>query len=148
MTDTPSFCVQGTLNLIAAAVHTGTPHFVLLSAIGVEDAMPNPLNLFWGTHFWKKRAEEALVRSGLTYTIVRPGPNADDIPANAKGPLFGLLPKSERGVGSVVMRPAGTFGMTRTVERPILRSKVRIPRLFIQCLPVLAHACNWEPVSR
>ena len=31
------------------------------------------LNLFWGILVWKKQAEEALLASGMQYTIVRPG---------------------------------------------------------------------------
>lgn len=63
---------QGTLNLIAAAKQRGIKRFVLVTSIGADDLL-NPLNLFWGVLFWKKRAEEELQRSGLTYTIVRPG---------------------------------------------------------------------------
>jgi uncharacterized protein YbjT (DUF2867 family) len=33
----------------------------------------HPLNLFWLILLWKKQAEEYLQKSGLTYTIVRPG---------------------------------------------------------------------------
>ena len=33
----------------------------------------HPLNLFWLILVWKKQAEEYLQKSGLTYTIVRPG---------------------------------------------------------------------------
>lgn len=63
---------QGTLNLIAAAKQKGVKRFVLVTSIGADDPY-NPLNLFWGVLFWKKRAEEELQRSGLDYTIVRPG---------------------------------------------------------------------------
>lgn len=31
------------------------------------------LNLFWGVLFWKRQAEAALEKSGMAYTIVRPG---------------------------------------------------------------------------
>jgi len=68
----------GTCNLVAAAKNAaakspgGVDHFVLVSSIGVDDVL-FPLNLFWGVLFWKKRAEEYLQRSGLRYTIVRPG---------------------------------------------------------------------------
>lgn len=48
------------------------PTSVQVSSIGADDVL-NPLNLFWGVLFWKKRAEEELQRSGLDYTIVRPG---------------------------------------------------------------------------
>jgi uncharacterized protein YbjT (DUF2867 family) len=33
----------------------------------------HPLNLFGGVLIFKKRAEEHLIRSGLSFTIVRPG---------------------------------------------------------------------------
>jgi len=45
---------------------------VLVTSVGT-DAPFSPLNLLWGVLFWKKRAEEALQRSGLEYTIIRPG---------------------------------------------------------------------------
>ncbi|XP_020403291.1 tic62 protein isoform X1 [Zea mays] len=32
-----------------------------------------PSSLFWGVLFWKRRAEEALIASGIPYTIIRPG---------------------------------------------------------------------------
>lgn len=63
---------QGTLNLIAAARQKGVKQFIFVTSIGADD-LANPLNLFWGVLFWKKRSEEELQRSGLTYTIVRPG---------------------------------------------------------------------------
>ena len=31
------------------------------------------LNLFWGVLIWKRKAEEALEASGMSYTIIRPG---------------------------------------------------------------------------
>ena len=63
---------QGTLNLLAAAKQASVEHVVLISSIGADDIL-YPLNLLFGILFWKKRAEEAIQRSGLRYTIVRPG---------------------------------------------------------------------------
>lgn len=63
---------QGTLNLVALAKQGKTHRFVLVTSIGTDEVL-NPLNLFWGILFWKKRAEEDLQRSGVPYTIVRPG---------------------------------------------------------------------------
>ncbi|GIL82891.1 hypothetical protein Vretimale_8390 [Volvox reticuliferus] len=102
---------QGTLNLIAAAKQKGVKKFVLVSSIGADDLV-NPLNLFWGILFWKKRAEEELQRSGLTYTIVRPG---------------GLKTKLRQGetAGNVVMAAPGTFGVPPVKKSgSILRSQV------------------------
>jgi uncharacterized protein YbjT (DUF2867 family) len=45
---------------------------VLVTSVGTDSPF-FPLNLLWGVLFWKKRAEEALQRSGLDYTIIRPG---------------------------------------------------------------------------
>jgi len=95
---------QGTLNLIAAAKAKGVKRFVLVTSIGADDPL-NPLNLFWGVLFWKKRAEEALQRSGLTYTIVRPGGLKNSLRAGEsagyvvmKGPnYYGFPPLKESG---------------------------------------------------
>ncbi|KAG2496346.1 hypothetical protein HYH03_005576 [Edaphochlamys debaryana] len=102
---------QGTLNLLAAARQSGSVrHVVLVSSIGADDLL-NPLNLFWGVLFWKKRAEEEVQRSGLPYTIVRPG---------------GLKTELRQGesVGSIVMAAPGTYGVPPKKSGSILRSQV------------------------
>lgn len=70
---------EGTKNLIHAAKKANIEHFVLVSSLCVSRLF-HPLNLFWLVLVWKKQAEQYLQRSGLTYTIVRPGglTNADD----------------------------------------------------------------------
>merc|ERR1712216_767335 len=104
----------GTCNLVAAAKNAaakspgGVDHFVLVSSIGVDDVL-FPLNLFWGVLFWKKRAEEYLQRSGLRYTIVRPG---------------GLKDKADQ-VGAVRMGGPDTYGLPpRKAPGIVLRSQV------------------------
>jgi uncharacterized protein YbjT (DUF2867 family) len=62
----------GTKNLIDAAKKKGIEHFVLVTSLCVSNFF-HPLNLFWLILFWKKQAEDYLINSGLTYTIVRPG---------------------------------------------------------------------------
>ena len=63
--------------------------------------MLHPLNLFWGILVWKKWAEEYLQRSGLTYTIVRPGglkndDNDDRIVMQGLDSLFdGSIPRTK-----------------------------------------------------
>jgi uncharacterized protein YbjT (DUF2867 family) len=59
---------EGTLNLLALAKQKGVKKFILVTSIGTDEFF-NLLNLFWGVLFWKKRAEEALQRSGIEYTI-------------------------------------------------------------------------------
>lgn len=62
----------GTKNLVAAAKSQGIEQFVMVSSLCVSKLL-HPLNLFWLILVWKKQAEEYLQKSGLTYTIVRPG---------------------------------------------------------------------------
>ncbi|KAL6213493.1 hypothetical protein ACLB2K_012940 [Fragaria x ananassa] len=64
-----------TKNLIEAATVAKVNHFILLTSLGTNKVgFPAAiLNLFWGVLIWKRKAEEALIASGLPYTIVRPG---------------------------------------------------------------------------
>ncbi|XP_057964238.1 protein TIC 62, chloroplastic isoform X2 [Malania oleifera] len=64
-----------TKNLIDAATVAKVSHFILLTSLGTNKiGFPAAiLNLFWGVLIWKRKAEEALVASGLPYSIVRPG---------------------------------------------------------------------------
>ncbi|KAJ8467010.1 hypothetical protein OPV22_029562 [Ensete ventricosum] len=66
---------KATENLIKAATVAKVDHFILLTSLGTNKfGLPAAiLNLFWGVLFWKRKAEEALIASGLPYTIVRPG---------------------------------------------------------------------------
>ena len=62
--------------------------------------------------FWKKRGEEALQRSGIPYTIVRPG---------------GLLdaPRQGQAPGAIVLEGPGVFGLPpKRTPGSILRSQV------------------------
>lgn len=63
---------EGTKNLVDIAQAKGIEHFVMVSSLCVSQLL-HPLNLFWLILVWKKQAEEYLQKSGLTYTIVRPG---------------------------------------------------------------------------
>ncbi|MBD2385205.1 SDR family oxidoreductase [Cylindrospermum sp. FACHB-282] len=71
---------EGTKNLVDAAKTKGIEHFVLVSSLCTSQLF-HPLNLFWLILLWKKQAEEYIQKSGLTYTIVRPGglKNEDDL---------------------------------------------------------------------
>ncbi|XP_042509667.1 protein TIC 62, chloroplastic isoform X2 [Macadamia integrifolia] len=66
---------QATKNLIDAATVAQVDHFILLTSLGTNKiGFPAAiLNLFWGVLIWKRKAEEALIASGLPYTVVRPG---------------------------------------------------------------------------
>ncbi|MEA5593098.1 NAD(P)H-binding protein [Rivularia sp. UHCC 0363] len=63
---------EGTKNLVDAAKLKGIEHFTFVSSLCTSKLF-HPLNLFWLILVWKKQAEEYLQKSGLTYTIVRPG---------------------------------------------------------------------------
>ncbi len=63
---------EGTKNLVDAAKAKGIEHFVFVSSLCTSKLF-HPLNLFWLILVWKKQAEEYIQKSGLTYTIVRPG---------------------------------------------------------------------------
>ncbi|KAH7366483.1 hypothetical protein KP509_18G080600 [Ceratopteris richardii] len=59
---------EGVINLVSAAKNQGNlKKFILISTIGATYLQLVPLI------FWKKQAELYLQRSGLDYTIVRPG---------------------------------------------------------------------------
>ncbi|KAJ6409699.1 hypothetical protein OIU84_009238 [Salix udensis] len=66
---------QATKNLIDAATVAKVNHFIMVSSLGTNKiGFPAAiLNLFWGVLIWKRKAEEALIASGVPYTIVRPG---------------------------------------------------------------------------
>ncbi|HSM55587.1 MAG TPA: NmrA family NAD(P)-binding protein [Candidatus Sulfomarinibacteraceae bacterium] len=57
--------LNGTLNLIDAAVEAGVSHFIYTSAYGSEIGSPNPMLHIRAT------CEKALVESGLTWTILQ-----------------------------------------------------------------------------
>ena len=63
---------EGTKNLVDVAKANNISHFVIVSSLCVSRFF-HPLNLFWLVLWWKKQAEDYLIKSGLTYTIVRPG---------------------------------------------------------------------------
>ncbi|XP_020575544.1 protein TIC 62, chloroplastic [Phalaenopsis equestris] len=66
---------KATKNLIEAATLAKVNHFILVTSLGTNKiGFPASfLNLFWGVLIWKRKAEEALIASGIPYTIVRPG---------------------------------------------------------------------------
>ncbi|HHP7243560.1 MAG TPA: NAD(P)H-binding protein [Elainellaceae cyanobacterium] len=103
---TPSFDItgpykvdyEGTKNLVNVSKEAGIEHFVMVSSLCVSKFF-HPLNLFWLILVWKKQAEEYIQKSGLTYTIVRPGglkneDNADPLVMSDADTLFdGSIPR-------------------------------------------------------
>jgi uncharacterized protein YbjT (DUF2867 family) len=91
---------EGTKNLVDVAKTKGIEHFVMVSSLCTSQLF-HPLNLFWLILVWKKQAEDYLQRSGLVYTIVRPGglkstDNTDGIVMSAADTLFeGSIPRTK-----------------------------------------------------
>lgn len=91
---------EGTKNLVDVAKNKGIEHFVFVSSLCTSKLL-HPLNLFWLILVWKKQAEEYLQKSGLTYTIVRPGglkneDNTDKIVMSSADTLFdGSIPRTK-----------------------------------------------------
>ena len=67
----------GAVKLIDAAKENGIDRYLMVSAIKVDrpQEWPEPMVPYYQA---KRDADEALMRSGLTYTIVRPGSLTDD----------------------------------------------------------------------
>jgi len=82
----------GAVKLIEAAKKNGIDRYVMVSAIAVDrpELWSEPMVPYYEA---KRDADEALMRSGLTYTIVRPGSLTDDVGSGLVEIGFGL----ERG---------------------------------------------------
>lgn len=91
---------EGSKNLVDVAKAKGIEHFVMVSSLCVSQFF-HPLNMFWLILVWKKQAEEYLQKSGLTYTIVRPGglkneDNPDPVIMSSADTLFdGSIPRTK-----------------------------------------------------
>jgi nucleoside-diphosphate-sugar epimerase len=103
----------GNKNLIDAAVKAGVQKFILVSSIGSGNsaiALPPPaLETLRPVLIEKDQAEQYLIASGLTYTVIRPG---------------GL--KSEPATGNAVLTPDPTIA--GTIHR------ADVAQLVCQCL--------------
>ncbi|MGI0488128.1 SDR family oxidoreductase [Pantanalinema rosaneae CENA516] len=81
---------KGNKHLIDAAVKAGVPKFLLVSSIGSGDSVvalpPQALQTLAEVLKEKEQAEQHLIHSGLTYTIVRPGGLKSE-PATGNGVL-------------------------------------------------------------
>lgn len=116
---------EGTKNLVDVAKAKGIQHFVLISSLCVSQLF-HPLNLFWLILVWKKRAEEYLQKSGLTYTIVRPGglknqDNDDGIVLSKADTLFdGSIPRTKVAQVAVesLFQPAAQNRILEIIAKP------------------------------
>jgi uncharacterized protein YbjT (DUF2867 family) len=130
---------EGTKNLVAASKAKQIQHFVLVSSLCVSQFF-HPLNLFWLILQWKKQAEEYIQKSGLTYTIVRPGglkneDNSDSVVMQGADTLFdGSIPRQKVAKVCVesLFTPAARNKIVEIVAKPEAPAK-SFEELFAQC---------------
>jgi uncharacterized protein YbjT (DUF2867 family) len=81
----------GAVKLIEAAKKNGVERYVMVSAIRADrpELWSEPMVPYYEA---KRDADEALMRSGLAYTIVRPGSLTDDVGTDLVEIGFGLDP--------------------------------------------------------
>jgi uncharacterized protein YbjT (DUF2867 family) len=130
---------EGTKNLVDVAKSKGIEHFVFVSSLCTSQLF-HPLNLFWLILVWKKQAEEYIQKSGLTYTIVRPGglkneDNTDAIVMQSADTLFdGSIPRQKVAQVCVesLFEPDARNKVVEIVAKPEATSK-SFEELFQQC---------------
>ncbi|MBE8988286.1 NAD(P)H-binding protein [Nostoc sp. LEGE 12450] len=130
---------EGTKNLVEAAKAKGIEHLVLVSSLCTSQLF-HPLNLFWLILVWKKQAEEYIQKSGLTYTIVRPGglkneDNSDAIVMQSADTLFdGSIPRQKVAQVAVeaLFEADARNKIVEIVAKPEAASK-SFKELFQQC---------------
>ncbi|MCT7949038.1 SDR family oxidoreductase [Ancylothrix sp. C2] len=90
----------GNKNLVDAAVKAGVKKFILVSSIGAGNSKialsPQVLETLGAVLIEKEKAEQHLINSGLTYTIIRPGGLKSE-PATGNG----ILTEDERIAGTI-----------------------------------------------
>ncbi|BAT54777.1 hypothetical protein NOS3756_37500 [Nostoc sp. NIES-3756] len=139
LTDPYKVDFEGTKNLVDVAKAKGIENFVLVTSLCVSQFF-HPLNLFWLILVWKKQAEEYLQKSGLTYTIVRPGglkneDNSDAIVMQSADTLFdGSIPRQKVAQVSVeaLFEPSARNKVVEIVAKPEASAK-SFSELFQQC---------------
>ena len=73
--------LEGSLKSIAGARAAGISRFVQVSAINVDEPLPDDTEPVWTAYVEAKRDADAALRdSGLDWTIIRPGRLTDDEP--------------------------------------------------------------------
>lgn len=76
--------LEGSLKTIEGAKQAGISRVVQISAIGVDEPLPEDTEDVWKAYVQAKRDADAALRdSGLDWTIVRPGRLTDDDPTGS-----------------------------------------------------------------
>jgi uncharacterized protein YbjT (DUF2867 family) len=116
---------EGTKNLVDLSKAKGIEQFVIVSSLCTSQLF-HPLNLFWLILVWKKQAEEYLQKSGLIYTIVRPGglqneENDSPIVMSSADTLFeGRIPRTKVAQVCVeaLFEPAARNKIVEIIAKP------------------------------
>ena len=73
--------LEGALKSIEGAHRSGVRRFVMISAISVDEPLPDDTSPVWRAYVEAKRDADAALRgSGLDWTVLRPGRLTDDEP--------------------------------------------------------------------
>ena len=76
--------LEGSTKSVDAAARAGISRFVQVSAIDVDEPVPDDTDPVWRAYVEAKRDADAYLRgSGLEWTVVRPGRLTDDAPTGA-----------------------------------------------------------------
>ncbi len=109
--------LEGALKSIQGAHAAGITRFVQISAIGVDNPLPEDTSPVWKAYVEAKRdADEALRVSGLDWTILRPGRLTDD-PGTGLVALGDDVPRSEIPRADVAAVVAAVIDDESTVGR-------------------------------
>ncbi|KAH0449862.1 hypothetical protein IEQ34_020554 [Dendrobium chrysotoxum] len=123
----------GTVNLVEACRKIGVKRFVLVSSILVNGAamgqLLNPayivLNLFGLTLIAKLQAEKYIKRSGINYTIIRPGGLRNDPPS-----------------GNIVMEPEDTLfegSISRDQVAEVAVEALQCPESYFKVVEIVSR---------
>lgn len=112
---------EGARNLADAAAAAGVGRHVLISSMGVTDDEHELNRMFNNILIWKRKGEEAVVASGVSYTIVRPG-GLNDAAGNIQTIIFeqGDVP----GRGKIISRADVARVSVAALEDAQARNKV------------------------
>ncbi|MEH1825650.1 MAG: SDR family oxidoreductase [Nostoc sp.] len=129
----------GNRNLIDAAVKAGVQKFILISSIGAGNSVvalsPQVLAALGTVLVEKDKAEQHLIASGLTYTIIRPGGLKSE-PATGNGVLtedphiIGSINRAD--VAQLVVRSLNSQRANNKILSAIDRNMLFGPREFAE----------------
>jgi hypothetical protein len=136
---------EAAIALVETATTTNVKRFIMVTSLGTTKfGWPaSALNLFWGVLYWKKQAELALIKSGMLYTIVRPGGMERPTDSYKETHNTVLYPRDSM-FGGQVSRLQVRMGALRMSERTV---RMR-PTPAIGCVePAASRNSRWLQVA-